>query len=118
VIIRDASGNPILQGQTTVDGDPVKGTVEPIIVVLKAVPVFSELILITLSAVGAGGTPSSNPMILSFLNGGVAIDHLGNTVPATSITNNAVEIFPVGMPSVTFTVKDEEGRIGIATQVS
>lgn len=86
-----------------------------IIVTSFQLPLVTPPADITVSASSASGTPSSNYLIQSFLNGAEAIDDVGGTI--SNVTNDAPSIFPLGTTLVTFTATDSHGKTGTAQAI-
>ena len=75
-------------------------------------PVIEAPASISVAAVDSSGTPSSNDDITAFLNGASAVDNIDSSV---TITNNAVETFPLGTTTVVFTAVDAAGNASTAS---
>jgi hypothetical protein len=75
-------------------------------------PVIEAPANISVAAVDSSGTPSSDDDITVFLNGASAVDNIDSSV---TITNNAVEIFPLGTTTVVFTAVDAAGNASTAS---
>lgn len=76
-------------------------------VIDTARPAILAPLPITVQANTAGGALKTHPTIATFLNGAFALDIIDSTL---TITNNALNLFPLGITTVTFTATDDAGN--------
>lgn len=75
-------------------------------------PVIEAPASITVAAVNSLGTPSSEDTITAFLSNASAVDNIDSSV---TISNNAIDIFPLGTTAVLFTAVDAAGNASTAS---
>jgi len=100
---------------TVTDAAGATGTVTISVTVAAFIDTVSPVVTppanITIEATSASGTPATNAMIASFLNGASATD---NVAVVGLITNNAPVTLPVGVTAITFTARDAASNAGTA----
>jgi len=97
---------------TTTDANGNSSTaVQSVTITDLTAPVVTAPLAITVMAVGAAGTPATDPAIATMLAGATATDAVG---VLGLITHNAPLTFPVGVTTVTFSATDTAGNIGTA----
>jgi len=80
----------------------------------ETAPVVTAPSDITVDAVDANGTPASNSVIGTFLQGASASDDIDGDV---SVTNDAPSEFPLGSTTVTFSATDSSENTGSASAI-
>jgi hypothetical protein len=75
-------------------------------------PVIEAPASISVAAVNSLGTPSSDDTITAFLSDASAVDNIDSSV---TISNNALDIFPLGTTAVVFTAVDAAGNASTAS---
>ncbi len=106
---------PVTFSVTDGDGATTTGVASIMVVDTNTAPVViaPAPLSITVDA-GTTSVPATDTAIAAFLNGATATDAEDGDFPSGAITNDAPAAFPLGVTTVTFSVKDSCGLSGTA----
>jgi len=106
---------PVTFSVTDSNGATTTGVATVIVVDKNTAPVvIGPAPLSVTVAAGTTSVPATDTAVAAFLNGATAADIEDGDFPSSSITNNAPADFPMGVTTVTFSVKDGCGLTATA----